>query len=362
MEKNMTSKMIKAKNYLLMLLGFILLSQTACKDDDMQPEPNPTIREAEGVFILNEGTFNFGNASVSYYHFENDEVTEKLFENANGQTPGDVLQDMYIIDDKAYLVLNNSGFIQVVDLESFESLGLIQPFDSPRYFLPIDAFKAYVSDLYSNSVQVVDLGDLEVIDKIEVPFWSDEMVKVGQKVFVSAPWDVRVDAHDHIYVLNPLLDILQDSIQVGIDPAAIALDAEDNLWVYCRGAEGLGEPAGLFCIDTQTETVIRSLIFDDHNLGFAARLAFNPAGDTLYYLKNDVFAFALEDLSLPESPIIMANDRSLYALGVHPVNGAILVGDARDYAQNGEVLLYNAQGELKRSIDAGVIPARFVFY
>ncbi len=358
----MTFKTINARNYLFFLLGFILLSGTACQDEDDQPDPNPAIRETEGVFILNEGTFNFGNASVSYYHFDNDEVAQQLFRNANGQTPGDVLQDMYIVEDKGYLVLNNSGFIQVVDIESFESLGLIQPFDSPRYFLPVDAFKAYVSDLYSNSVQVVDLTDFEVIHKIDVPYWSEQMVGVGPKVFVNSPWDVRVDAHDHIYVLNPLLDILEDSIRVGVDPAAFALDGDQNLWVFCRGAEALNEPAGLYCIDTQTEEVIRSLLFDDHDLGFSVSLAFNPSGDTLYYLKNDVFAFGLEDVGLPATPLIAAVGRTLYSLGINPVNGDILVGDARDFAQNGEVFIYNRQGGLKKSIDAGVIPAGFVFY
>ncbi|KAA3641694.1 MAG: hypothetical protein DWQ02_00135 [Bacteroidetes bacterium] len=342
--------------------GLTLLTVMSCHDDDPGPaDPNPTIHKTEGFFIINEGTFNFGNASVSYYHFDSEEITQEVFKTANGYTPGDVLQDLFIHDDMGYLVLNNSGFIQVVDMETFTSLGIIQPFESPRYFLPVGENKAYVSDLYANSIQVVSLDSGEVTGEIEVPFWTEQMVKAEGRVFVNSPWDVRVDAHDHIYVLDPETDSLIDSIQVGVDPADMVL-SENKLWVYCRGSAEEEAPAGLVCVNTQSMEVERTLSFEDHDLGFAARLAFNTAGDTLYYLKNDVFAFPIINSELPATPMVSAEGRILYALGVNPVNGDVLVGDAIDYAQKGKVYMYDSSGGLKQEIDAGVIPAGFVFY
>lgn len=343
-------------------LGLFLLTVMACHDDDPGPtNPNPTIRKAEGFFIINEGTFNFGNASVSYYHFDTEEVTSEVFKSTNGYTPGDVLQDFYIHDDIGYLVLNNSGFVQVVDMETFTSLGMIQPFESPRYFLPVGENKAYVSDLYANSIQVVFMDSGEVTGEIDVPFWTEQMVQVDENVFVNSPWDVRVDAHDHIYVLDSENDLLIDSIQVGVDPADMVLNG-NKLWIYCRGSAEEEAPAGLVCVNTQSLEVERTLPFEDHDLGFAARLALSEGGDTLYYLKNDVFAFPLSQAELPESPMVSADGRILYALGVNPGNGDILVGDAIDYAQKGKVYMYDSYGGFKKEIEAGVIPAGFVFY
>lgn len=359
----MIFKRSKINMPLAILAGFFLLTVVACQDDDAGPgDPNPAIQKAEGFFIVNEGTFNFGNASVSYYHFETKEVTPEVFKSANGHTPGDVLQDMYVHEGKGYLVLNNSGFVEVVDMETFVSEDIIFPFESPRYFLPVSGNKAYVSDLYTNSIQIVDMPTKEVTGSIAVPFWTEQMVMAGDKVFVSSPWDIRLDAHDHIYVVDPENDLLQDSIQVGVDPTALAIDGEGKLWVYCRGSEDLAAPAALVCVNTQALEVERSLTFNDHDLGFAARLAFNAMGDTLYYLKKDVFAFPLSNANLSENPVIHSEGRVLYALGVNPENGNILVGDAIDYAQQGKVYLYESTGDLKQVIEAGVIPSRFVFY
>ncbi|MCB0653190.1 MAG: hypothetical protein KDC85_18090 [Saprospiraceae bacterium] len=340
-------------------LGF-LLSFMACHEEENNPVAS--IRQAEGFFIVNEGTFNFGNASVSYYHYETGEVTHDLFKNANGHTAGDVLQQMFVVDDKGYLVLNNSGYVEVVNMETFESEGLIQPFESPRHFLPVSEGKAYVSDLYSNSIQVVNLMEGTVTGSIMMPFWTEQMEKVDAYVFVTSPWDIRLDPHDQIYVIDAENDFLADSIQVGYDPVAIARDGNNKLWIYCRGAESLAEPAGLYCVNPQTFEVERSLLFEDYDLGFAARLSFNSAGDTLYYLKNDIYAFALSDTNLPASPLIQASGSNFYALAVDPATGNLIVGDAIDYAQKGKVYIYGRQGNLLETTEAGVIPAQFLFY
>lgn len=343
------------------ILCFLMMA-SACNDDDQIPSGPTNINPAEGFFVINEGAFNFGNASVSYYNFESEEISHDLFKNANGHVAGDVLQDMVIHEDKGYLVLNNSGYVEVVDMETFESQSNIQPFESPRYLLPLSESKAYVSDLYSNSIQVVDLEANMVTGNIEMPFWTEGMVAIEEKVFVASPWDVRVDAHDHIYVVDSNTDSLLDSIQTGYDPAAIALDKNNKLWVYCRGAEELNELPGLYCINTTSLEVERQLDFENHDLGFGARLAFNGTRDTLYYLKKNVYQFPLDNAELPQAAFINAGGKTFYALGVNPNNGNVIVGDAIDYAQKGDVFIYSAQGGLIKSFEAGVIPSKFVFY
>ena len=46
----------------------------------------------------------------------------EIFEGQNGFGPGDVLQSMTIYEDRAYLVLNDSNKIEVVDPQDFRQL------------------------------------------------------------------------------------------------------------------------------------------------------------------------------------------------------------------------------------------------
>ncbi|MFK8102236.1 MAG: DUF5074 domain-containing protein, partial [Saprospiraceae bacterium] len=68
----------------------------ACQKEDNTPNAPLNIESAKGVFISNEGGFNAGNASVSYYDFATKNIRNKIFQDANARSLGDVLQSMAI--------------------------------------------------------------------------------------------------------------------------------------------------------------------------------------------------------------------------------------------------------------------------
>src|SRR4051812_27111387 len=85
----------------------------------------PLIPESKGVYIMNEGNFNFGNGEVSFYDPGTNEVSNSLFHTANGYSLGDVVQSMYIKDSLAFIVVNNSQKIEVVKIPSFKQVRAI---------------------------------------------------------------------------------------------------------------------------------------------------------------------------------------------------------------------------------------------
>ena len=89
---------------------------------------------SEGILISNEGNFQWGNASVSFYDEEKDTLLQDVFQSVNQRPLGDVLQSIYLDDKYAYLVVNNSGKIEVVEKHSFDLQHTISGFMSPRYF------------------------------------------------------------------------------------------------------------------------------------------------------------------------------------------------------------------------------------
>ena len=167
------------------ILSFIGLSlMVGCKDDKPDPiiTPDPG---AQNVWVLNEGNFQGGNCALGVYDLDSEVYSDKVFQTINNRQLGDVLQSATAIDGEVFLVVNNSGKIEVVNEETFESTGTISGLTSPRFILPISASEALVSDLFSDSLAVIDPATKKVTDYINISSSSEEMVKVGNKVFIT---------------------------------------------------------------------------------------------------------------------------------------------------------------------------------
>lgn len=329
-----------------------------CVKDDPDPQDGPfPIEAGEGVFILNEGGFNAGNASVDYFRFADDSLFSGLYQTQNGQPLGDVLQSMAFWGGNAFLVVNNSQKIIGVNPENLNQTSAIGPFVSPRYLLPLPSGKAYLTDLFSNYIHIVDLrSGQKTGDSIQVNGWTEEMLRVGREVFV-----VNRFTND-ILVIDTLTRQLTGKVDVGFDPTSLVQDKNGKLWTLCSGSETLVEKGGLWRIDPASKTVEAFFEFSDFNLGIAPRLRIDGSGEVIYFLKNDIYKMSINDLSLPAAPLVANGGRNLYSLDIHPLTGEVFTSDALDFSQQGTIYRYTSDGEEIRSFKAGVNPNGFVFY
>ena len=84
---------------LFLSLAFSFLSLTSCMEWDYGLEESfDTSASGEGLFICNEGNFQYGNATLSYYDPESKKVENEVFYRANAMKLGDVAQSMIIRD------------------------------------------------------------------------------------------------------------------------------------------------------------------------------------------------------------------------------------------------------------------------
>jgi len=338
------------KNLLFILILALTISCTKNNDNGTDPFVAGT-----GVFIVNEGNFNGGNGSISFYSYDNGLIYNDLFEEANGRPLGDVPNSMTIAGDKAYIVVNNSGKIEVVNKSTVASLATIDGLNSPRNFAVVTNTTAYVTSLYSDSVAIINLAENIISGYINIRRSSESIIVTGKKAFVSN-WV----GGKEIMVIDILTNKLADSIQVGVEPESMVIDRNNMLWVLCNGGWERNNFAELDQINTTTNKVEKKLIFAS-KLSSPVSLAINGTGDALFYLENGVNKVNLAFPILPTSPLIPQTDHLFYKLGIDPVSNYIMVTDAIDYKQQGFLLFYQPDGTLFISNYAGIIPGSMCF-
>ncbi|MBR5885756.1 MAG: YncE family protein, partial [Alistipes sp.] len=75
-----------------------------------------------GLFITNEGNFQYGNATLSFYNPETKQIENEIFYRANAMKLGDVAQSMTIRNGIGWVVVNNSHVIFAIDLNTFKEV------------------------------------------------------------------------------------------------------------------------------------------------------------------------------------------------------------------------------------------------
>jgi hypothetical protein len=328
---------------------------SACdKTPSVAPKAVPGDSLSQGMLIGSEGNFQWGNASLSFLDKQNGTLYEDVYRTVNQKPLGDVLQSICIWEDKIYLVLNNSGKIEIVNKHSFKSEGSIIGLRAPRFMLPISAQTAYVSDLYDNHIAVVNLNTLKVSSKIACPGWTEEMLKYGEKVFVCNKYQ------SYLYVIDAKTNMLTDSIFIGYGAISLALDKNNKLWVLTTGnASGNNkvEPQ-LHCLSPTQNSIEKTIVLGMGNLPI--KLLMNETKDKLFWLVQDVWSMNITEAVKPTTAFIPSNGKTFYGLGYDSYQKQILITDAKDYVQKSEILIYNENGKYIKSFRAGINTSSFL--
>ena len=345
------------KNIVFLLLISLLIS-CASKDN---VEADSTVIEKAGIFILNEGNYSVANSSLSYYYPDRSEIQNSIFYKVNNVPLGDVAQSLTIIENTVFVVINNSGLIYGINRNTLEFEGKINGLISPREMIFTDDNKAYISDLYSSSIVIVDPVLYEITGSIEIGKSSDHMIKSQNRIFI-ANWSAynQTKLNNTIMVIDSDNDILVDSIIVGIEPNSMVIDKDGLLWVLCSGGFMNDEMPTLWQINPVSLDIVKTIEFGDI-LQNPDNLCINGTKDTLYFLNNGVFGMSIVSFELPENAIITSDNNTYYTLGIDPISSEIYISDAFDYNQDGLVYRYSAAGTIISSFEVGIIPGDFEF-
>jgi YVTN family beta-propeller protein len=345
------------KNYLLQILILPLFLTVSCTYD-----PNPVIEHptdsyltGTGAFMVNEGNFRAGNGSLSFFSYDSSKIFNDIFYDINRRVLGDIPYSMTISGTYGYIVVNNSGKIEIVKVHDLASVKTIIGLISPRYISFVAADKAYISSLYSDSVAVLDAATNSIKGYIDVRHPSESIASIYTTAYIA-----RWTGDNKIMVVNTATDLVTDSIEVGMEPESMVIDRFETLWVLCNGGWKRDHYAELVAINTMTNTIVKRFTFPSVN-DSPTCLQIDGSGENLYFLLNGVRIMSVNAENLPAQEFIPAGSRNFYKLGINPENGDIFVTDVVDYQQKGYVLMYKSDGAFIRMMQADIIPGAFCF-
>lgn len=352
-----------SKLILTALLGsFFLFS---CTDDDNGG--NPLGDYDNGVLILNQGGFGNGNASVSYLSEDMNTFQNNIFSLVNPSIIlGDTAQDIGFYNDLAYIVLNASNKIEVVNRYTMVHIATISTgLSNPRYIAFANG-KGYVTNWGNGTnanddfIAVLNLSNNSVASTISVAEGPEKIIEEDNKLYVAHSGGFNYG--NTISVINTSTNTVATTITVGDVPNSLE---EENgiLYVLCGGKSAWSgaESAGkLVKINLSTNTVSSSIDFaetTDHPSNLVIE------NNRLYYtLDSDIFRMNLSANTIPTEALFSTTSQGVYGVYSFAVeNNKIYVGDALDYSSNGKVYVYSLTGALLSSKTVGVIPAGFYF-
>lgn len=345
----------------ILILVFTLLMFAGCMKDDewISRHQNGTLL-SKGLFIVNEGNFMYGNASLSFYDPVTRKIQNDIFYNKNGLPLGDVAQSMVIRDNRGYIVINNSGKIYIVDTSNGKYIGKITGLSSPRYIHIFNNEKAYITDLYAGKITIVNPTTCQITGTILTPGHTstEQMVQWKDFLFVSC-WSFD----NSILVIDTRTDLVVDEIKTGKQPGGIVLDKYNKIWTLCDGGWAKSGTTmrlpELLRIDPAARIIERTFTLTAD--AKPSRLAINGAQDSILFINNGIWKLGVNQTAIGDRPFLETGNHLYYCLAIDPLTSELYLSDAIDYMQRGVIYRYSSLGAKIDSFKTGIIPGAFCF-
>lgn len=347
---------MKKVNFLILPITLVAVIISGCSTTEEVPKGE----FATGVVIVNEGNFSEANGSIGFYNESAAEVSQDIFEKANGVATGGLIQSVYFYENLAFIIDQAGNRIEVVEAETFKSVATIASgLNTPRYMVVVNG-KGYVSNwgnfdenfnLPESYVAVINLSNYTVVKEIKTDNGSEGMIAFSGNVYVA---NSNSNTIEKIDTSN---DTVSSTISVATGPLGLVEDENGKVWVLSN--EFFAESA-LSQLDLATGQVLKSFTIGES----AKSLNVNGAGDHLYYLSAPFAGDAevkMVSIDATEDAVeALITAPNLYGLGVDPVTGIIYLGNHNGFQGNGTVIRYQGS-TLLDSFAAGIGPNGFIF-
>ena len=384
-----------------LLLGFgALMTVFACQKD---PVPETPSKDAElvgqsvdvsafsnagkKVFVLNEGGMGANNSTLDFLRFSDGQYVTGAFKKMNPAEAaglGDVGNDVAVHGDELWMVINNSGIVEVVSAKDETEIAAIRmptprniAFDDKYAYVTTwagafargsyDGDGNYVITDSSNpkgEVYRFNLSSKKMEGSVQVGYQPEGIACYNGKLYVANSGGISSQLPPNYSYDNTLSIIdtktftVSKTLTVEVNLKNVYSDGKGNIYVTSLG-NYWSIHSGLYMIDKSDNV---SKIAD-----YVSVSAIN--GDTVYCIgtdtefdwsaKHEYSAWRVKD---GVKSALSLNVTEAVPYGLFAINAdTFLVGDAGDYFNPGKVSCYSNGAKLW-SVTAGVCPGHFALY
>jgi DNA-binding beta-propeller fold protein YncE len=337
-----------------------LLMVLSCKPED---DNGPVSSLTDGVFVINEGLFRTGTGTITYYNRNTSEIMDDLYSKANnGAAIGDVLQDMKIYNDTAYLVVNGKNKIILADAKTFKYIDSISGFGLPRYFYRRNNITGYVSEWGANgltgSVKEIDLKTKTITKTILTGKGAEKLFVVGSRMYVLNNGGFGADSTMAYFTLG---DTAVTKVSLRESPNSIARDINEDTWVLCSSAWDASKTGKL--LKLRNNIIEKEFSVPSPSL----HLTTDANGNNLYYAsKGDIWKKDITNFGANPPSVFLSKTElgttNIYGMAVDPKTGYLYCADSPSATAGCKILIIDLNTKkVVKSFTAGILANGFFF-
>lgn len=322
-----------------------LLFTVSCRTDDPIVEPQPKGAYENGIFLSNEGNFGTPTASVSFISADLSIENNIYSSNNSGAALGDVLQDIGVYGDNAYLILNNSNKIEVVNRYTFKKVATVSDQVSQPRYIAFANNNYYVTNSSGASkyVNVYSASTNTFVKKIDLTSSGERIVEASGKIFVQ---NASFGSGNTITIINPTSNTVESEVTVPNGNIQKTISAGGNVYTIASTS------TNSYIYKLSPTGIISSTIT---LTGFANANNLEADGSKLFFSSGaKIYSMDMSSTAVPTAPILTLTDNSWSALyGFSVIDGKIYISNANGFTADSTVEIYSTAGTLLKTVTAG---------
>lgn len=330
------------KKILFLALSSLIFASCSKSDDPFEQEA-PKYNYSNGILFVNEGSFQGNDASIGFSNFDYNNVKADIYNN-DERALGDVAQSIGFDVDKAYIVVNNSNKIEVVNRYSFENIATItENLNNPRY-TAFAGGKLYVTNMGSSSVSIYNIKDYSFVKEIPLGSLVENIVSQNNKIYVQK---AAFGNGNTIAVIDSKSDEVVKNIVLNDNVQGLVANTG---FVYAISS--IETRSNFYKINATDDTIITE--FTSTKIPDARNLRID--NNVLYYTsKTNIYSWSTTATEVDVTPVVKIKGSGgyefMYAFAV--INNQFLVSNAGDFVKPSTVEVYNLAGKKVNTFKAG---------
>ncbi|WP_295120146.1 DUF5074 domain-containing protein [uncultured Chitinophaga sp.] len=293
-----------------------------------------------GTFVLNEGNMTTENGSLTFISPKGI-VTDSAYYKANGTELGNVAQDLYIQNNKIYIIsqngkknavgasFTNDGLLVVANAETLKKEAAYND------ELATLSWPTHVAVLNEENVIIRDNKGLHRFNTTTKVLTFIKGSRSAAKLTMAVSNNkLFAAAGTKVFVVEPNKDTLTIALDIKASVSGVVKASDGNIWV-----SNTGSPARISKINYRDYSVIKAndITVGSVSAGFGATPGITAKGDTLYFsgagtkIYRHIFSIGATEFMV-DAKTMVENANILYNnIAVHPVTGEVYLNTIKAY-------------------------------